>query len=401
MDLLKYELKKIWNPPLVLIILLLGSLYFFLFCSFYTQYFNNGGAAEAAFETAAGWAEKYGSTMEPAERAELDGQLDAEYARFASFVKSYARAGEYGIVDWDSFADFQQTYYEGASERGSAADMEKESVIWRIVMNSNYYTIVFLQGTMERYDYLENGVPPDLNYDGGGAMRSKKLARISEIESSDMVHGYLPANIQDNTWEYAKYLTAWCVLSVILLLSPTLVRDRLRHTRSMQWSSRRGRRIWNTQLLAAELSAAVLALMDILAYALPFLAQHPLIFKDFRLFTFASFSHPWVNWTYGQYLVVIAVMIFLLTVAAAGITAVLSQYSGHYIAMLLKALPLFAVMAYVGAGVVMNRPFFFGNPLSEWLELPAAELPGVAVLLLLSAVLLLIARARQTKRELL
>lgn len=402
MELLKHELKKIWNPLLVLVLILLGVLYYFLFCDFYIDYFNNGAPTKAAFELSAGWAETYGPTLEAEERAVLDEQLHAEYERFAQYVRADDRAAAFGIVDWDIFDVFYQNYFDSVRERGGEWEEEKERVIGLIVNNSNYHEIVFLQRAIEAYDSLGNDIPPNLNYDGIGdsdTLRTKKLVRIGEIKGSDMVHGYLPVNVIDNTWSYAARMAVWCILSVILLLSPTLVRDRLRRTRSMQWTSRKGRRIWNTQLLAAGISAIALTALNMVVYTLPFLAQGPLVFKDFRLFSFLWFGIPWVDWTYGRYLIVLAVMIFLMTMTAAGFTVMLSQYSGHYIAMLLKALPLFAVMAYINAGVLLDRSFFFGNPLSEWLELPGAEVLGVAVLLLIAVVLLLSTQSRQARRE--
>ena len=402
MGLLKYELKKIWNPMLILVLILLGVLYYFLFCRFYIVYFKNGATTRAAFDLSAGWAETYGPTLETEERAALDGQLTMEYDRFEDFVPADDRAAQFGIVDWDSFDDFYQNYFDSARERGGEWEEEKERVIGLIVNNSNYHEIVFLHQTIESYDDLENNIPAHFNYRGVGdsaTLLTKKLARIDEITDSEMVHGYLPVSVIDNTWSYAARMAVWCVLSVILLLSPTLVRDRLRRTRSLQWTSRKGRRIWNTQLLAAGISAIALTALNMIAYTLPFLAQGPLIFKDFRLFSFLWSGIPWVDWTYGRYLIVLAVMIFLLNIIAAGFTVTLSQYSGHYIAMLLKALPLFAVMAYISADVLLDRSFFFGNPLSEWLELPGAEALGVSVLLLIAFAFLLIARFRQAKRE--
>lgn len=402
MELLKYELKKIWNPLLILVLILLGVLYYFLFCDFYIDYFHNGAPTKAAFELSAGWAETYGPTLETEERAALDDQLNAEYDRFAEIVRADDRAAQVGIVDWDSFDDFYQNYFDSARERGGEWEEEKERVIGLIVNNSNYHEIVFIQQTIETYDRLENDIPPHLNYDGIGdsdTLRTKKLARIDKITGSETVHGYLPVSVMDNTWSYAARMAAWCVLSVILLLSPTLVRDRLRRTRSQQWTSRKGRRIWNTQLLAAGISAITLTALNMIVYTLPFLAQGPLVFKDFRLFSFLWFGIPWVDWMFGWYLIVLAVMIFLLTITTAGFTVLLSQYSGHYIAMLLKALPLFAIMAYISAGVLLDRSFFFGNPLSEWLELPGAEALGVIVLFLIAFAFLLISRSRQTRRE--
>lgn len=232
------------------------------------------------------------------------------------------------------------------------------------------------------------------------ATYDKTIARVEEIKASDMVHGYLPSGILESTNSYVKYLTVWSILSVVFLLSPTSVRDQIHKTRATQWSSKKGRRILNTQLAAAGFSALALTLINLIVYAIPFLMQQPLIFRNFQLFSFQIFRIPWFDWTYGQYLIVMALMIVVLAVAAGGLTVFLSQYSGNYVAMLLKVLPLFAVLAYISSSRIMDQAFFAENSLSKVLAMPGAEFLGVTALAALGIGLRIMACRRQLHREL-
>ena len=76
-------------------------------------------------------------------------------------------------------------------------------------------------------------------------------------------------------------------------------------------------------------------------YVIPFLAQGPLQFAACGLDGIWEWGTPWFDWTYGTYLLVLAGLILALSLGAAGLTAFLSQYSGNYIAMLLKACLLY------------------------------------------------------------
>ena len=395
MELLRQELRKIWNPWMLLILAVIGGLYYLLFPSYYTKDFGYGDSV-LRLPVYTEWAEKYGPTLEQQERAELDGQLEAEKALFAEQLTLFPFAAEQGITDWDSFRAFNETRVYGKG------DMETERVFWTIVENTNYFRIDAVGEAIDRYNGLAENRPPDLNYDGGDppVLTARKLARIEEIKASDMVHGYLPTVVFSCAGYVSRYFTVWTLLSVVLLLSPTLVRDRLRRTRLFQWSSRTGRRMLKTQFLAAELSAAGLWIINLAAYGIPFLAQHPLIFRDFRLFEFITFTIPWFNWTFGVYLLILAGMVLVLSLAAAGFTVFLSQYSGHYIAMLLKAVPLFAALAWLCSKMVVNRAFLFGNPISELTELPGAEFFSILLLAALSAVLIAAAGRQQLRREL-
>ena len=186
----------------------------------------------------------------------------------------------------------------------------------------------------------------------------------------------------------------------MLLLSPTLVRDRLRNTRPMQWASRRGRSVLNVQMGAALLSALVLAVVNITVYVIPFLAQGPLQFAACGLDGIWEWGTPWFDWTYGTYLLVLAGLILALSLGAAGLTAFLSQYSGNYIAMLLKAVPLFVAVGAVLGSWLLDRPFTF-RPLWDgygpWVP-KGAEAVAAAVLLALGLGLCALACRRQRKR---
>ena len=171
----------------------------------------------------------------------------------------------------------------------------------------------------------------------------------------------------------------------------------------MQWPSRRGRSILTTQMAAAVCSALVLTVVNLVIYAIPFLAQGPLRFHACGLGGIWSWGSPWFDWTYGAYLLVLVGLILALSLGSAGLTVFLSQYSGQYVAMLLKAIPLFLVVGVLAGGFLLNRPYYFRT---IYLGDQAVPVPqgGEAILLgsllLLSVVLLFWACRRQNRREL-
>ena len=95
-------------------------------------------------------------------------------------------------------------------------------------------------------------------------------------------------------------------------------------------------------------------------------------------------------------------LILALSLGSAGLTVFLSQYSGNYIAMLLKAVPLFVAVGAVLGSWLLDRPFTF-RPLWDgygpWVP-KGAEAVAAAVLLALGLGLCALACRRQRKREL-
>lgn len=397
MALFLQELKKIWRPGILVVIVLLGGMYYYIFPSFYIAYFCNGSAAQAEFDLAADWAAQYGPTMEPEERAELDGQLSDAIETFDGLVAAIPEARDEGITSYGDFLAFEDAYLSAGRE-DLRADAVAEQLRWRIIGGTNYYVVQELSNFIGKYDSFYEY--PYSQSEGFAVDHSPaQQARILALESEP--YGYMPNSVLHSTWEYGKDLAVWLVLSIVLLLSPTLVRDRLHRTRAMQWTSRRGRRVLHTQLAAGLVSALLLTGMDILIYAVPFLGKGQLIFGDFPVY--AQWGYPWVDWTYGQYLLALTALLLVLGLSAGGLTLFLSQYSGNYIAMLLKAIPLFITVGALLGTWLLDGPFFFRYLYIGMISLyfpRCTEVVCITALLLSGLLPLLWSCRRQGKREL-
>ncbi len=403
MEIWKWELRKIANPGILAAVVLLGIVYYYMFPSFYVRYFRNGPNAEAEFALSAEWAAKYGVTMEPSEREELDGQLAGEKADFQEMLLAIAEASDAGITDYDSFCVYRDSYYDQTAAAGSVADMEQEWLLHRIMDGTNYYRVQTLAGFMDAYDRRAERTAdrtgtdicrsaPD---DDTDAMRQRE----SGLMQSARWYGYLPGCVWQSTCEYAKNLAVWCVLCNVLLLSPVLVRDRMYRTRPMQWSSRHGRAVLQTQMTAACMAALAVTAVNLVLYGIPFLRQGPLVFRTFGLESIWSDATPWFDWTYGTYLLVLAALITVLSAAAALLTVFVSQYSGNYIAMLLKALPLFVAVGAMAGSWLLDGSFYFR---SLWQNAPVWGFCGMeavmACLLLFCGMVLCMSAVRRQRR---
>ena len=137
MTLLKWELRKIWRPGILVALLLLGAVYYWLFPQFYIEHFCNGPQAETQFNLAADWVERYGPTLERSERAELDGQLAEEVAEFDRQIAAIPEAAAEGITDYGAFLAFREDYLNGVRDADGQADMDVETLLYRVYGGTN------------------------------------------------------------------------------------------------------------------------------------------------------------------------------------------------------------------------------------------------------------------------
>ena len=385
MSLFWQELKKIWRPGILAGIILLGLIYYYMFPSFYIEHFSNGPSVQIEFDLSVEWSAQYGPTLEPEERAELDRRLAEEIAIFNRQLEEFPEAATAGITDYAIFHE--------ASGRNEG----DPQLMWAIQDGTNYDTISTIQHMLERYDD-----PRDYprQHDYFEFYTPQEKAQMLAVNS--WPRSLLSGSVMDSTDFYLKYLAQWTAISVILLLSPTLVRDRLRRTRPLQWSSRRGRRVLHTQLAAGLVSALLLSVVNVTVYAIPFLAQGPLALKDCPLGNSVWVTGtPWFNWTYGQYLAVLTGMVLALGLGIGAVTLFLSRFSDNYVSMLLKTFPLFVTMGGFFATWVVGSAFFF-RPAWDYAEFyvsKGAEAICIAVLLIMGAALTGWSCFRQRKLE--
>lgn len=389
MSLFWQEMRKIWRPGILAALAVLGVLFFFLRPKFYIEFIPRS----QNFDNALLLVERYGPLLTAEVRPELDAIYEDLEENFDREVKQLPEAAEAGITDCASYKAWEQ----GLIGTGRSYSGELYSELWQLYMPVNDFGLImdlydgFLDGTfdMRNSPFLDNHPP-------------QAQARILELEESIRTEGFsfLPAGISDSTWKWGKYLSMWTVLSVILLLSPTLVRDRLRRTNAMQWASRRGRRVVRTQAAAALVSALLVALVNLVFYFVFFAAQGALPFWDCPLFC-GNGGDPWFDWTYGQFILVLIGMNFVFALVAGTLAVFLSQYSANYVPMLLKAVPLFLVVGLGVVGWALSDPFFTNKSNYGGMDNPkGSELFCVLLLLAVGLGACAWTCVRQKKREL-
>ncbi len=398
MSLLIWEVKKIWRPILLLAIILIGVVYYPIRPGFYLNMIGHDVISKAEIQLASEWLKQYGPTIDRSERAELDGQLTELKADFAQQLINVPGASEAGIIDYDSYLTWENAFYE------KDTPTEEERTLYQSLLNlTDSYTIGELITFMNNYDRLANGgsvvdigaaiTPPSPAADAS-------IQRILRVENNKDAYGFLPSSIVSDTDAFFHYFAIWCSFSTILLLAPTLVNDRLHHTRPMQWVSRRGRKVINMQMGSALISGLLLTMLNCIAYLLPFLSTEVLQFWNCPMVSVWPGSFPWFDWSYGQYLLALLSLTTLLTLATAGFITILSWYSGNYVSVLLKAIPLIFVLEWVVVPWIMDGAGRFASMPVRLTGWPGTEFMGGILTTVLSLFLCIFICQRQKKKDL-
>ena len=146
-------------------------------------------------------------------------------------------------------------------------------------------------------------------------------------------------------------LSVLIILAVLVLVSPLISNDRHKNIHYLQYSSKQGRKIMRTQLIAALLSAFMLTTLLISVFVGLFSQNGTYVFWDNYINSDFGGIYTVFRLTYGEWVIVSIMLMYALALAVSMFAFILSRFSGNLITLTMKLIPAFAVLAYLGVSV--------------------------------------------------
>jgi hypothetical protein len=405
------EFKKLFQPILLLVALLITIVFFNQELSFIHKNWPNGGLIPI-YDHASDWQNRFGQTLEDEEIAEIE-------AEYITFIKQADKiVSENPIAkqrQLGNYAEFQSWYQENLPvvAINEMNEEEKEIVnqinaIQQDLIDDTGHSMVdnidVLQNlhrsmTMKEFDSSDMFL-------NDGDYTKKERARLSEtLFVEEGWRNILPSYLSSTVVSYFESVLVLLIFLLSLLIPSISVRDRLLGLQNIQWSSRHGRKILWTQF-ASGMIASFLLITCVVGFLGSFL-----YFTDFtqyfsnglNSFFIVFIEEPlllsFYHWTFGQWLVKVVLLVYLIGMAYSGILLFLSQTSKHYLSLLMKIIPVGFVFIVI-ANRVLKDAFYLKNPLYQWTKIPMIELYAAILLLVISISLPIIFCIRQQSKDL-
>ena len=405
MELLRFEIKKIFNP---ITIALLGMICasFFIINGYFSiidftddRSINDGGyilrsGTSVEYTTCLDWAAKYGETIDDGELEQIKAQRESLADDITSLfcnipeeivnglddnLKRIAANGvTYGTKDYETLSYFVSDHINGLFRSGSLSD-EVDRFLSDYSKKEN--EIKFIDSFISKYELIKN----DYLISSGrySCYSSAADKRLQALNKSDIRFGYLPQCLIYTTNEYFSGMDKSIIVGILILLSPLFVRDKLHKMLPTQLSSKTGRRIYKTKMTAAVVTGALFTVFYIALYYAGLLSVDGIkAFLSFRLPSVMIDYQPWFDMTFGTYLFLNALLTLLISVTVSLVTAWVSMNSKNYIDLLIKVFIEYFVLTYT---VTLDIPFYPENFQSTLTGLPLSEV--IYTLLLLGAVI--------------
>jgi len=322
------EMKKIWNPKGVLVTIILSIIIYILFMEYNVNYFGAGHPKTEFYNFGIEMTNKYGPTLELDEFNEfINEKKDELNEEFQKVIQIEKLLLESDIITYSKLIEFSNLRsVEGAQLDLFDGDEEKLKEIntakWRIYG--------------EEHNYL--GFKLDAIY----LIEERYLANTQAVDIS--IYSLMMSNYIK---PYFLYSGIVITLSVLILISPLITNDKLNSVKELQYSTRKGRKLLLSQLIAALISTTVLVIVFVAIFGILFSKTGTQVFWNNGFNSFNSSEQSVFIFTYGQWVISNVVFIFIFSIALTFILMMISKISSNLISLLFKLIPILVVIIIV------------------------------------------------------
>lgn len=403
------ELKKIFQPLLLLVALLITIVFYNQDLNFIHTFWPNGGLIPI-YDQASDLQDRFGQTLEDEGIAEIEEEylLFIEQADKIILENPVAKQ-----LQLENYAEFELWHQENLPlEAINEMNEEEKEIVNQIeriqqdLVDNKGQSLVdqitvlqTLHSSIDRFDSSETFLT-DEHYT---EQEKDKLLETLFIEEG--WRSILPIYLSSTMAFYFERILILLIFLLSLLIPSVFVKDRLLGLQTIQWSSRHGRKILWTHFFSG-MTASFLIITCVAGFfgSLLYLTDFTPYFSNglnsfFVFFDEEPLLFSFYQWTLGQWLAKVLLIVYLIGMAYSGILLFLSQTSKHYLSLLMKIIPVGFVFIFI-ANQILNDAFYLKNALYQLTKIPMIELYAGILLLVVSISLPIIFCIRQQTKDL-
>lgn len=385
MGIIKNELKKIFNIKSLLVVLVISFVIYNMFIKFYIEIFPNGRPTLDVYDIAKKFVEEEGiNTSEVGIDYFLE--LKEKYREEANnYLLNNATAKELGITTYEELQNV------GVSKTGYDSEMEikahelHSNILFDEVVDSFWK----LQGVDSFIEFYESGF---ISY---SLLSEEQNKRINEIVNSYNFRDVIPYFVLENYNGFIFTSTALIVISIIFLLSPIFTKDKHRNLEQIQYTTKRGRKLYRDKIITSLISSAIIVTVELgILFSLYLTRENTVeVFYNSSINSWLVAGLNWFNLTFKEYIFLTIVLIYIFALCLSIFTAFISRKCSRYITLI--GISLILTIGFFK--LVTSETLLLGG--IGWIYRPKFLVLGFIIIMAILGVLLISIQNKNEKKR--
>ncbi|BAQ10148.1 ABC transporter permease [Sporosarcina sp. FSL W7-1349] len=356
MRILWNEMKKILTWKAMLLLFLVNSVLYFLLIEFHIEHFPNGRPALDSYRLGVEMIEKYGTDMDAEEIIDFKNEYDARVEEADQYLQARQEFVEAGLDTYDKLINHDWDNQEQSDLQNRIFHEEQVDLFWE------------LQDRRRLVEFHESkDVIPD-------NLSSEQIQRMEKLFAAGKFQVYTEI-VMENFRTFIGNVAIAILFSVVLVISPVILKDRMRQIVPLQYTTKKGRNLYRTKIVAGLLSAFLVITGLLAVYFGIYSLNNTSPFFDVRVNTFIG-PESWYDPTFFQYIVLCAAAIYAIGLISALLAMASSTVVPNFVSLIGVQIPIIAGMLIVGLKPMLH--FIIAILYPQWL-VPLAYVALVVV----------------------
>lgn len=375
MRILLHELKKIFTWRIILLLLFVNAILFFLLIEFHITYFPNGRPALDLYNVGVEMIEKYGTDLEEEEFQDFLKTYELKVKEADEFLQTRKEFVDANLDSYEKFRQFEHDDEVGNTLVNKVMFDERVDLFWELQARETL---------IEYYEWKEVGLE-NLKNDAKGAQKE----RFEELIEKGQYQVYTDVVIL-NFNDFIFNVAITIMISVVIVISPIFIKDRLRQLLDLQYTMKKGRNLYKTKALAGFISTFIVITVLLIVYFSLYSLNNTSMFFDIPIYMFV-WDYYWYDLTFFQYIVLTVIAIYVLGFVFALLSMCFSNIMPNYISLIGVQVPFVVAMIAYGFDYLVTSIIS--------LSLPKWAVPTSYMFMLVCSVLFIVYLWRKEKRR--
>ncbi|PIC62633.1 hypothetical protein CSV79_15995 [Sporosarcina sp. P13] len=342
------ELKKILTWKMLVLLIFINSVLYFLLIEFDIEYFPNGSDMYS-YNLGIEMIKKYGITMDRDEFIDFEKTYADDVKKADDYLQSREEFGEEGLETYEKFRD-----YDWVNRSGKASELRDEVFFNQSV--DLFWELQERERLIEFYKWKDS-IPERLS--------KKKQQRFEELIAQKKF-GLYPEVAWMNFKRFIANVGIAILFSVVLVISPVILKDRSRQIVPMQYTTKKGRKLFRTKILAGVIATFIVITALLTVYFSLYSLNNTSMFFDVRVNTFIG-NESWFDPTFFQFIMLFISGIYIIGLVFGLLSMAFSSLVPNMVSLIGIQIPFVIGFLIIGLYPLLPDMISIWNP--KWLSL--------------------------------
>lgn len=323
------EIKKVFGLRTIIMLLIISTIVYYLFISYYVKYFPGGRPDKDYNKICAQMIKDYGTSMDDKEFENFKDIYSKQVEEADKFLQSRPEFVKAGITTYEKFKSI------------SLDNSDTHKLVDKVIFEENrdiFWELQTREGIISDYERIQSRI------DTSG-LSENFAQRFNEMSEGGSNKSIFPWFVLENYDSIIYGVTIIIVLSLLFAISPIYIRDKNNKVNYIQYTTKTGRKVFKSKLTAALFSSFIIMTVYLAAVFTLYSHNKTGIYMNSSLDSFVNGPKFWYNMTFRQYIVLTVAGIYIIGFALTLIGAFVSRVAPNYITIVgIQILILFVII---------------------------------------------------------